>query len=115
MDKHLKAAEYFVNVMENQFVVGRFRFGLDPLIGLVPGLGDALSAILAFYLVWIGYQMRLPGEKLVHMVANIVLDFLAGSIPLVGDAVDFVFTSNSLNLKILKDHVGTVIDGEVIN
>lgn len=114
MNKHLQAAEYFVNLMENQFGLGRFRFGLDPVLGLVPGAGDAVGAGLALYLIWIGYQMQLPSEKLLHMVVNIIMDLLAGSIPVVGDAADFVFKANSLNLKILKDHSGTVIEGKVV-
>lgn len=109
MQKHIKLAETFVELLENRFSVLGFRFGLDPLLGLLPVTGDVIAAIVALYLVWIGLQMKLPNEKVVQMVGNILLDMLLGFIPIVGDVADFAFKSSSKNLEILKSHKETTV------
>ncbi len=78
------------------------RFGLDPLIGLIPGLGDALSGIASFVIVFAAWQRRLPRVTVARMVANIGIDTLVGSIPLLGDAFDVAWKSNRKNLELLK-------------
>jgi hypothetical protein len=107
MNSHLKTATNLTHILENQFQIGRFKFGLDPILGLIPGGGDLITAILSFYIVWIGIQMHLPGHKITQMISNIVVDFLLGLIPILGDASDFIFKANTKNLKILHDFAPT--------
>lgn len=115
MEKHLKMARFLTDLLENKFGIGGLRFGFDPIIGAIPGFGDVITAIMSFYLVWIGVQMRLPQEKIVEMIGNIMLDFLIGIIPFIGDFADFVYRSNSKNLNILETFAKSVVEGEVIS
>lgn len=116
IEHHLKIAEYLAHLLDHQFKIGKFRFGLDPIIGFVPGFGDAISFLLSWYFVWIAIHMKLPIHKISHMIGNIVFDFLFGIIPVLGDIADFTYKANSRNLKILKSHVQKpIIEGEVID
>ena len=78
------------------------RFGLDPLIGLIPGLGDAISGLASFLIVFAAWQRRLPRVTIARMVANIGIDTLVGSIPFLGDAFDAAWKSNRKNVTLLK-------------
>ncbi len=80
----------------------RFRFGLDPIIGLVPGLGDAAGAVFAGFILLAGARLGAPPAVLLRMVGNIALDALVGAIPVVGDAFDFGFKANRRNLALLE-------------
>lgn len=82
----------------------RFRIGLDPILGLVPGLGDAAGALLGSAILVAAIRQRVPKLTLVRMAANIGLDATLGSIPLIGDAFDAVWKSNVRNLDLLERH-----------
>lgn len=115
MDNHLKIASFLSKLLDEQFRFLGYKFGLDPIIGLVPVFGDLASVAVSVYLIWIGIKMKLPGTKIARMVWNIILDFVLGFVPILGDAADFVFKSNKLNLSILMDHVNSsTIEGETI-
>ncbi|QIQ88297.1 MAG: DUF4112 domain-containing protein [Erythrobacter sp.] len=79
--------------------------GLDGLIGLVPVLGDIITTALGAYIVWEARNLGLSKWQLTRMGANVAFDTLLGLVPLVGDAADFVFRSNTRNLKILRRHL----------
>lgn len=79
--------------------------GLDALIGLVPVLGDIVTTAMGAYIVWEARNLGLPKWKLARMGANVLFDTAVGAIPLIGDAADLVFRSNSKNLKILLRHI----------
>lgn len=79
--------------------------GLDAIIGLVPVLGDVVTTALGAYIVWEAKNLGLPKWKLARMGANVLFDTAIGAIPLIGDAADLVFRSNSKNLKILMRHL----------
>jgi hypothetical protein len=79
--------------------------GLDAIIGLVPVLGDVVTTALGAYVVWEAKNLGLPKWQLARMGANVLLDTAIGAIPLVGDAADVLFRSNSKNLKILTRHL----------
>ena len=82
----------------------RIRFGLDPILGLVPGLGDVAGALLGGAILMEAYRRRMPGATLTRMAANIILDTAVGTVPLLGDALDFVWKSNRRNLDLLERH-----------
>jgi len=82
----------------------RFRFGLDPIIGLVPGIGDMASPILALLVIWQATRQRVPKPVLARMVINALVDAGVGAIPIVGDAFDFVWKANDWNLTLLERH-----------
>jgi hypothetical protein len=78
------------------------RFGLDPLLGLVPGLGDIAGAALAGYLVLLAQRLGAPRSVIVRMLANVAVDTVGGTVPLGGDAFDVAFKSNTRNLALLE-------------
>jgi hypothetical protein len=84
----------------------RFRIGLDPLLGLVPGLGDWLGWAAASDLLITAARLGVPAPVLLRMGANTALDALVGVIPLLGDAFDIGWKANRRNLKLLERYVG---------
>jgi hypothetical protein len=80
------------------------RFGLDPLIGLVPGLGDLLTGAASFLIIFSAWQRRLPRVTVTRMVVNVAIDTIVGSIPLFGDAFDLAWKSNRKNVNLLQRH-----------
>jgi hypothetical protein len=80
------------------------RIGLDPILGLIPGGGDTLSALLSGYIIVEAAQMGLPRQALIKMVLNLVIDTVAGSVPVVGDIFDVVSKANLRNMQIVESH-----------
>jgi hypothetical protein len=80
------------------------RIGLDALVGLVPGLGDMLSGGLGLVVVLRGAQLGVPGIVLARMLANVAIDFVIGSVPLIGDAFDLWFKANMRNVRLIRRH-----------
>jgi len=79
--------------------------GLDALVGLVPVLGEVVTALMGAYIVWEARNLGLPKWKLARMGANVLFDTAIGAIPVIGDAADLLFRSNSKNLRILLNHI----------
>jgi hypothetical protein len=82
------------------------RVGLDSVIGLVPGVGDAISAALSSYIIWEARQLGLPRWKIARMIGNVAVDTAIGAIPLAGDLFDVYFKANMRNLRIIHEHLG---------
>jgi hypothetical protein len=78
------------------------RIGLDAVIGLVPGLGDVVSGGLGIIVVARAVQLGLPGVVIARMLVNVALDFVVGSIPLIGDAFDLWFKANARNVGLVR-------------
>lgn len=115
MNKHLKTATILAELMDNKFEFLGIKFGIDPILGLIPGGGDLIGLILSLYIVGIGIKMRIPQDKLLRMLINTFLDFGAGLIPIFGDIADIAFKSNQMNLEILKQHMEKgIIEGEIV-
>lgn len=91
--------------------------GLDAIIGLVPIAGDAIAAMLGLYIVWEARNLGMSKFQLARMIGNVGIDTALGAIPLAGDLFDFMFRSNSRNLKLIRRHMDKhhphtqVIDG----
>ena len=83
----------------------KIPFGLDSIIGLVPVLGDLITAAMGAYIVWEARNLGMSKWQLIRMTANVGIDTAIGAIPLVGDAFDLVWRSNSKNLRIIKKHL----------
>ena len=80
------------------------RFGLDPIIGLIPGAGDLATSSFSLVVLYRAFRLGVPRVVLFRMVLNVVVDLLAGAVPFVGDLFDFAWKSNSLNLALLERH-----------
>jgi hypothetical protein len=82
----------------------RIRFGIDALIGLVPGLGDLSAPIYTSFIIATGFRMRVPPIVLARMVLNAGLDLLMGIVPLLGDVADVAWKANLRNMALLERH-----------
>jgi hypothetical protein len=85
----------------------KFRFGLDPLLGLIPGIGDTSSALVSALALIQAVRVGVPKILLARMSLNILINEIIGIVPVVGDAFSFWFKSNARNYQIIKDHTIT--------
>ena len=95
-------------LMDSQFrvpVLG-LRIGADAILGLVPGIGDALSGLIGAYLIYEAHRLGVPRSALLRMILNVAFDTTVGAIPVAGDIWDFFFRSNDRNMQILARHIG---------
>ena len=83
----------------------RVRVGLDPLVGLVPGLGDAAGALVAAYIVLEAVRFDVPGATLLRMLANVAIDALVGTVPVLGDIFDVAWRANLKNVALIEHHL----------
>jgi hypothetical protein len=79
-----------------------WRFGLDALIGLIPGFGDTATSLVSFYILVAGVRHRVPKITLLRMGLNVAIDYVVGSLPVVGDIADAWWKSNHKNIDLLK-------------
>ncbi|MEO8874774.1 MAG: DUF4112 domain-containing protein [Polyangiaceae bacterium] len=79
-----------------------WRFGLDAIIGLIPGVGDAVTSIASFSILIAAVRYRVPKIVILRMAMNLGIDYAVGSIPVVGDAFDFVWKANNMNMNLLR-------------
>jgi hypothetical protein len=93
-----------VELMDQRYRVPgtSFRFGVDAILGLVPGFGDFLGMLIGSVVFFEAVRLRLPLSVLARMLLNLLLDSAIGSLPVVGDAFDFVFKANRRNLRLLE-------------
>ncbi|MEP6683994.1 MAG: DUF4112 domain-containing protein [Parafilimonas sp.] len=102
----LRSVEIIAKLMDSQFQIPgtKFRFGLDPVIGLIPGVGDFTGFLVSGYMILICARNGASGFLLARMTLNIIIDALIGSIPLIGDMFDFAYKANNRNLKLMRQH-----------
>ena len=84
---------------------GGFRFGMAGIIGLIPGIGDVLDALLSLYVVLRAIQLGVPRVALARMLANVGIEALAGSVPFIGNLFDVAFKANRRNYQLLKSYL----------
>ncbi|MGB5512261.1 MAG: DUF4112 domain-containing protein [Woeseiaceae bacterium] len=84
---------------------GGFRLGLDGIVGLLPGIGDLMTAAVSFYIIAKAAFMRVPASILARMGLNVLLELVIGIIPLFGDVFDIVFRANLRNVALIESHL----------
>lgn len=87
-----------------------WRFGLDALIGLIPGFGDTATSLVSFYILVAAVRHRVPKITIMRMALNLALDYVVGSFPIVGDVFDAWWKSNQKNVALLKERA--TVEGE---
>jgi len=99
--------EALERVLERSFTVPGLNrsVGLDAIVGLVPVAGDLISAAMGMYLVWEARNLGMSKFQLARMTANVGFDTLVGAVPVAGDVFDFMFRSNTRNLKLIRRHL----------
>ncbi|MEM9705462.1 MAG: DUF4112 domain-containing protein [Pseudomonadota bacterium] len=95
--------ERLARLLDAEFSAFGFRFGLDGLIGLIPGIGDAATSIIAFYIIIEAARAGAGPILLGRMVINVVIDLILGAVPFFGDVFDFAFRANAMNARLLSD------------
>ena len=101
IDKHLERLGWLMDDMFRVPVLGS-RVGLDPLLGLIPGLGDTITSLVSFYILVAAVRYRVSKITLLRMGVNIAIDYVVGSLPVVGDVADAWWKSNRMNLDLLR-------------
>lgn len=94
-------------MLEGLFVIPgtNRRVGLDSLVGLIPVVGDIATAAMGAWIVWEARNLGMSKWQLTRMAANVGVDTLVGAIPFAGDLFDFLFKSNTKNLRIIRKHL----------
>jgi hypothetical protein len=87
-----------------------WRFGLDALVGLIPGVGDTATTLVSFYILAAGVRYRVPKITLLRMAANLGIDYAVGTIPFVGDAFDIFWKANQKNVELIRERA--TVDAE---
>jgi hypothetical protein len=100
-----KSLDQLSNLMDGVFRIPGigWRFGLDAIVGLIPGVGDTATTLVSFYILAAAVRYRVPKVTLLRMATNIGIDYLLGAVPLVGDLFDAFWKSNQMNVALLKE------------
>lgn len=104
--RRLDALRNVSQLLDSAFLVPgtRYRVGLDPLLGLVPLVGDLVAPLFAVGLLWQARELGVPKVVQLRMIFNVALDSLIGMIPVAGDLFDFAWKANNKNLALLERH-----------
>lgn len=105
-EDRLRRLDKLSRLLDNAFAIPgtRFRIGLDGILGLIPGIGDATGAALSIYLIVQAARLGLPVSTLLRMVGNVALETVVGAVPIVGDVFDIVWKANIRNMALLRGH-----------
>ena len=105
--ERLDQVQFLARIMDEAFVLPgtRIRFGWDSILGVFPGLGDAITSAISLLIVHHAWQTGASRIVLARMLANIGLDFMLGAVPLVGDVLDFGWKANRKNARLLEQHL----------
>jgi hypothetical protein len=104
--ERLARLDMLASLMDTALVVPgtNIRFGADALVGLVPGIGDALTTAVSLYIVHEARQLGAPWHVVSRMLANVAVDGVVGAIPILGDAFDVMWRANRRNVALLREH-----------
>ena len=99
--------EAMEKILERAFVVPGINrpIGMDSIVGLIPVVGDIVTAAMGAYIIWEARNLGMSKMQLTRMAANVGIDTALGAIPLAGDVFDFIWRSNSRNLRIIRKHL----------
>jgi hypothetical protein len=94
------------NLLDTAFIIPgtNIRFGVDAMIGLVPGIGDAVTTLISLYIVREARDLGAPRHLLARMLANVAIDGFVGAVPFLGDAFDVMWRANRRNVALLRKH-----------
>ena len=103
----LERLEWIANILDTAIVVPgtNIRFGADALVGMFPGIGDAVTTAVSAYIVYEASKLGLPRSLIWRMVGNIAIDGAVGAIPVAGDMFDVFWRANMRNVRLLRAHL----------
>ena len=105
-EQRITALRSFSRLLDSAYQLPgtNFRFGLDPIVGLVPGIGDLLSPLFTLAILWQSYELQISRVVQVRMLFNVAIDTFIGIVPLIGDLFDFAWKANDMNMALLERH-----------
>jgi hypothetical protein len=103
----LRRIEKLAHLFDAQFALpgSRMRIGWDGLIGLIPGVGDTLTLLPQLYFLFEAFRLKLGATTMLKMLLNVLIDWLVGTIPVLGDVFDVAFKSNLRNAKLMAEAI----------
>jgi hypothetical protein len=99
--RRLRGVSWF---LDRSIPIGRWRIGVDPLIGIIPGAGDWIGALLSLYVFYEGARLGMSSAVLTRMAGNILIETIVGAVPVLGDMFDFVWQANTRNVALIERH-----------
>ena len=107
----MEALRKISHLLDSAFLIPgtTFRIGLDPILGLVPWIGDLVSPLFTIAILWEAHDLGVPRVVQMRMVFNVAIDALTGVVPVVGDLFDFAWKSNDMNMALLEKHAELVL------
>lgn len=102
LEADLAKARWLANLWDAQFSLGGVQFGLDAVVGLIPGVGDLVGFLAGLYPLYLAQRHHLGKVVQARMFANLVADFAIGSVPVIGDVIDVGFKAHLKNIKLLE-------------
>ena len=101
----IRRIEKLVYALDSAFSIPgtNIRFGLDPVLGLIPGLGDTLSFAISGYMLFVLWYRNVRSGVIFQMFSNLVMDYVLGMIPVIGDVIDFGVRPNQQNWELLQE------------
>ena len=105
--KNLKRIRRIANLLDTAIGIPgtKIRFGLDPILGLIPGGGDLVTAVISAYMIYLATRFGLERAEIFEMIKNVAIETAIGSVPVAGDLFDAYFKANIRNLEILEKHL----------
>jgi heme/copper-type cytochrome/quinol oxidase subunit 2 len=103
-DARMKMVKRISKLMDEEFSIGKFKFGLDPILNLIPFAGDISGYVISVALIITMVQYGASGKLAVKMLGNATLDTLVGAIPILGWIFDFTYKANTKNVKLLSEY-----------
>jgi hypothetical protein len=102
----LRHVERIARLMDSEFKIPgtTFKFGLDPVIGLIPGIGNLATSAVSGMLIWTMMKHGASNNVVIRMALNLVIDAVVGAIPIIGNLFDFAFRANDRNVELLRRH-----------
>lgn len=104
--QQLESLKKYVELLESKFTIPgtRFKFGIDPILNFIPGLGSYSGLILGLIFIFLAHGKGVSGKVKVLMFKNLMIDHLLGSLPIAGYVTDFFYKSNVKNMRLLEEH-----------
>jgi hypothetical protein len=105
-EQRLEMIRRVSRMLDSGFVVPgtSLRYGLDPILGLIPGLGDFVSPLFTIGVLWQARDLGIPRVVQLRMIFNVAIDALLGIVPVAGDLFDFAWKANDMNVALLERH-----------
>jgi hypothetical protein len=110
-EKRLRRLRSLAWFLDRSIPIGRWRIGVDPILGLLPGAGDWIGAVLSLYVLYEGARLGMPMNVVVRMAGNILVETVVGAVPVLGDIFDFAWQANTRNLALIEEHYHPAFEG----